>query len=469
MKKASFFLIAAASIICLLSAKAYAGEVDVLINKLVEKGVLSPSEAQIVLDDTKLKVSKDLAEQKSYSVPDWTQRIKWGGDLRFRTRGDWAQSTVPSTGVPALGDQQWKNQMRGRFYMDAQVNDFTHAFVRLAGGGTNANSTNDTFNNYWNKAPVYFDQYYIMFNAPKEVRRDYGKYFSDAKLWLGRIPNPFQYSEMVWDPDTNPEGVALQYVSPDLKLGGLPAVNLYTNDAMLWLDQNTAWNADHYPMLWVLQGGIKTDKFGPLASTANISTAIYDFSSMTGKSYNGSQYSTNAGTNTRNAQGFWNYNYELLDVLVSVDNDKIMDYEFPHGIYGDFIKNTACSDDTVNNGFLIGGYIGKKNVKEPGDWKIKGETRFIERDAIPDFMPDSDFYGFGTWSTGGLHPSANLSNNNGLPLGGGTNGKGFVLGADYVLFKNTVLNVKWYWMKPIKSDDITSPWSELQMDVVTKF
>ena len=54
--------------------------------------------------------------------------------------------------------------------MDAQVNDFTHAFVRLAGGGTNANSTNDTFNGFWNKAPVYFDQYYIMFEAPREVR-----------------------------------------------------------------------------------------------------------------------------------------------------------------------------------------------------------------------------------------------------------------------------------------------------------
>ena len=76
MRKKLFLFIAVASIMCLLSAKAYAGEVDVLLNKLVEKGVLTPSEAQIVADDTKLKVSKDLAEQKSYAVPDWTQRIK---------------------------------------------------------------------------------------------------------------------------------------------------------------------------------------------------------------------------------------------------------------------------------------------------------------------------------------------------------------------------------------------------------
>ena len=38
------------------------------------------------------------------------------------------------------------------------------------------------------------------------------------KLWLGRFPIPFSYSELVWDPDTNPSGVALQYVSPDIKI-----------------------------------------------------------------------------------------------------------------------------------------------------------------------------------------------------------------------------------------------------------
>ena len=477
MKKTLFFLIIAASVIGFLSAKVYAGEVDVLVNKLVEKGVLSPSEAQIVLDDTKLKVSKDLAQGESYSVPDWTQRIKWGGDVRFRTQGDWYKSTNTSTGAPAVADQQWRNRVRGRFYMQAKVNDFTLAGVRFAGGGQRPNTTNDTLSNYWAKAPVYFDQYYIMFTAPKETIRDYGKYFNDVKLWVGRIPNPFQYSEMMWDPNINPEGVALQYVSPDLKVGNLPTANLYSNAGMLWIDQNPLWNADHYPMLWALQGGVKTEKFGPFASTIDISTAMYDFISMVGRSYGGGgtatglDYSSNAGTNSRDAQGTWRYNYQVIDVLASIDNDKILDYEFPHGFYGDFIHNAeGSSDNNLNNGFMLGGYIGKKYVKEPGDWKIRAEARYIERDALPDFMSDSDFDGFGTWTASG-YPSgaANLSNNNGLPLDGGTNGKGYVIGFDYVLFKNTVLNVKWYWMKPIKSDDLTAPFSKIFMDVVTKF
>ena len=60
------------SSIFLLAGKvpAEAGEMDVLVNKLVEKGVLSPSEAQIITDDTKVQVAKELAHGESLSVPD---------------------------------------------------------------------------------------------------------------------------------------------------------------------------------------------------------------------------------------------------------------------------------------------------------------------------------------------------------------------------------------------------------------
>jgi|GEM_PF-975540 len=478
MKKMLFFLIAAASTICLLSAQAYAGEVDVLINKLVEKGVLSPSEAQIVMDDTKLKVSKDLAEQKSYAVPDWTQRIKWGGDVRFRTQGDWGKNntvtTAPGTNN-GIDKQRIRNRIRGRFYMEAKVNDFTYASVRFAGGDTNVRSTNDTTDNWWSKKYAMFDWYYIRFEAPASFHRDYGQYFSDAKLWAGKFPIPFEYSELLWDPDTNPSGVAFQYVSPDLGNSGIvPLFNIYSNSAMLWLNENASYTND--PMLWGWQVGLKTDPFGPLASTANISSAIYNFASVQGRSPTGS-----AGTNTRtlgmdgvgavNDQGY-RYGFSVFDLLVGIDNQKIFGFEFPHGLYADYLHNMECAVDGLNNGYMLGGYIGKKKIKEPGDWKARAEMRYIERDAVPDFMPDSDFYGFGTNYTPSLAipaTAANNAGNNGLPAEGGTNGKGINLAFEYQLFKNTSLNFEYYWMKPIKSDDRTAPWNELQLDVITKF
>jgi hypothetical protein len=56
-----------------------------------------------------------------------------------------------------------------------------------------------------------------------------------------------------------------------------------------------------------------------------------------------------------------------------------------------------------------------------------------------------------------------------MPREGGTNGKGINLAAEYQLFKNTTLNIEYYWMEPIKTWQNTKPWNELQFDVVTKF
>jgi hypothetical protein len=406
-------------------------------------------------------------------VPEWTQRIKWGGDVRYRTQGDWGKKSA-TAGDSMLLNQEWRNRVRGRFYMEGKVNDFTYAGVRFAGGALKANSTNDTLQNYWNKAYAMFDQYYIRLEAPRQIVRDYGRYFSDLKFWAGRFPIPFEYSELVWDSDINPSGVALQYTSPDLKLGDLPAINLYDNCAMLWLDESAQTNVD--PILWVMQGGVKTDEFGPLGSTLNFSGAIYNFANIKDKAYTGGQYTNPAGTNTRWTTdevgtgspllGRWRYGFQVLDLLFQLDNKRIGDFEFPHGFFANYIYNFACIDDTTNKGFAIGGYIGKKKIKEPGDWKARAEARYIERNAIPDFMPDSDFYGFGRFDSTTMGMNAG---NNGLPFEGGTNGKGVNWGIEYQLFKNTALNFEFYWMKPIKSWGKTDPWTELQMDVVTKF
>lgn len=345
----------------------------------------------------------------------------------------------------------------------------TPAYV-FAGGGTKDNSTNDTLTNYWDKNFAMFDQYYMRFEAPSEMIRRYGQYFRDLKLWAGRFPIPFEYSEMVWDSDINPTGVALQYVSPDIKTGYLPDVGVYSNLGMFWLNESASNNTD--PILWAMQIGAKTDEFGPFGSTFNASSAIYNFANMKDKAYTGS---ADANTNTRWTRqelgagdpllGKWRYEFNVFDILLQLDNKTFLDYPFPHGLYFDYIDNLGAKVDGTQ-GFLMGGYIGKKKLKEQGDWKARAEWRYIERDAIPDFMPDSDFYGFGTFSN---TASILNSGNNGLPAEGGTNGKGINLAFEYQLFKNTALNIEYYWMKPISSSDKRNPWNELQLDVITKF
>lgn len=445
----------------------FAGEVDILVNKLVDKGVLTPAEAQIILDDTRLQVSKELSQGKSLSVPEWSQRIKWGGDVRFRTQGDWGKTRrdpAPATGT-LIKEQRLRQRVRGRFYMEGKVNDFTYGGVRFAGGDTNPRSTNDTLDSYFSKKPVEFDQYYIRFDAPSELVRDYGRYFSDIKLWAGKFNIPFSYSELVWDGDINPGGMALQYVSPDINTGVLPSMNAYSNLGMFWLAEAANINTD--PLLFGGQVGLKTDAFGPLDTKVDISVAWYDFENLMHKTP-----TVTANTNTRTWQGDGSaaanqgrlrYEYNVFDLLINVDNSKIMDFEFPHGFYGDFIYNPSA---VLNKGALVGAYVGKKRLKNPLDWKFRTEWRYIERDAIPDFMPDSDFYGFGTWSS---TTNAIGAGNNGIPAEGGTNGKGINMAFEMQLLKNTTMNLEYYWMKPIASWDKRDPYNLFQCDIITKF
>jgi hypothetical protein len=360
--------------------------------------------------------------------------------------------------------------VRGRFALDAKVNDFTYAGTRLVGGNTNPRSDDDTLTGYFNKSFVMFDQYFIRFEAPREMVIRYGQYFSDLKLWTGRFAVPFETSEMAWDTDITTGGVGLQYASPAISAGFLPDLKAYSNLGMVWVDENAAFNTD--PILWGYQAGVKTEKFGDLDTVANISVAFYDFANLQGKTPN----ANSAGTNSRtwlgdygygisaSSLGTYTYEYNVFDLLWKVDNERFFGLQIPHGFYGDLLYNAGAREPDGNKGVQIGAYIGKNKLRDPGDWKAKAEWRYLQRDAIPDFLPDSNFYGFGTYTS-----PATLPNVNGLPASGGTNGRGVKLMYEHQLFKNTALNLSYYWMEPIKSFDKRDPYNQFLLDVISKF
>lgn len=468
--------------LCMLAGKdLWAGEMDALVNILVKKGVLSPSEAQNVVNDARIESAKDLARMKSISTMDWTERIKMSGDVRYRTQGDWGKNNTNLTSNPFNGieEQRFRNRIRGRFALEGKVNDFTYAGTRIAGGDIRSNSTNDTLDQYFNKKFVMFDQYYMRLEMPQELAKKYSNLTGEAKLWAGKFQIPYECSELVWDSDINPGGVALQYASPEIYLFSLPVFKIYSNLGYYWLDESANINTD--PILWAPQVGIKTKPFGPLNSTLNVAAAIYDFANLQSKTPGANTVS--AGTNSRWTAadlggvngakspllGSYRYEFNVFDLYLALDNEKFADWAFPNGFYADFIHNASAPSE--NSGCLIGAYIGKKKLKEPRDWKIRVEWRYTERDAVPDFMPDSDFYGFGTYPNTTTSSTNGIGNwgDNGLPRENGTNGKGVNMALEYMMSKNTTLNMEYYWCKPIKSDNNTAPWNELQIDVVTKF
>jgi hypothetical protein len=477
--KAIVAIAMAAAVLLAASGSLYAAEseVEALLNLLEKKGIVSREEVSELRADIAIKKQEAPAQAKPTAAPaDWTQNVKWSGDVRFRSRGDWGKTAQnqPQTSAPTnasdIRKQRLLESVRSRFALEGKVNDFTYAGTRLVSGNTTSRSHDDILSGFFAKYPVMFEQYYIRFEASRSLTVRYGQYFSDLKLWAGKFVNPFETSEMTWDPDIAPGGVALQYASPTISPGFLPDLKVYSNLGMLWLDESANYNTD--PILWGYQAGVKTEKFGELDTTANIAAAIYDFANLQGKSPS----AISSGTNSRTWLGTYNYGigatslgtymceYNVFDLLWKIDNEKFLFWDMSHGFYGDLLYNASVHGSNDNKGAQVGAYIGKSKLKNTGDWKVKAEWRYIQRDAIPDFLPDSNFYGFGTYTN-----TATMPNVNGLPVSGGTNTRGTKLMLEYQLQKNSALNISYMWMEPIKSFDKRDPYNQFLMDIITKF
>lgn len=443
MKKVLVMIMIAGLLVSQYAPFARASEMDVLVNKLVEKGILTPYEGQILTVDAKEEAARELAEGKSITAPEWTQKIKVKGDVRFRTQADWGKDLGPA-------HQRIRQRVRARIGLEGKVNDQVSAGIMAVTGGTDPRSTNQTLDNNFQTYDFRLDQYYIHWKP--ELAKTVGK----GDIWVGKFKNPFVTSEILWDTDINPGGIAVQYMSPTLNVMDMPA-NLYGNTGMLWLDEFGTSQRD--PLMWVFQGGLKMDVMEEWGSTINVAGAYYALGNVKGnQSYVPIPFS--AGTNSLWGGALGNsysYDFHLSEILIQYDSKKLFGLELGNGLYGDFIWNFGAKGD--DGAYQLGGYIGDKKVSKPGQWKLWSEWRWIERDAVPDFMPDSDFYGF---------------TQQGAPAAGGTNGKGLNCGVEYAILKDTVLSLEYYWMTPINintalTNEYREPYQLIQMDIKTKF
>ena len=60
------------------------------------------------------------------------------------------------------------------------------------------------------------------------------------------------------------------------------------------------------------------------------------------------------------------------------------------GVFGEYVNNVATSNG--KSGYLTGLTFGDEKVVEKGQWFFKGSYRRLEKNAVPDILPDSDFY-----------------------------------------------------------------------------
>ncbi|MCF8146764.1 MAG: putative porin [Deltaproteobacteria bacterium] len=362
-------------------APSYAAEVDVLINKLVEKGLLSQQEAgqllkemqkegarqETTVKETAEKVAKETAQktvkeesQTWAKVPGWVNRIHFKGDFRLRYQYEDKEKSDGTTTNRNRGRYRW------RFGAVADVTEDKKWQVGfgLSSGGTDPRSTNQTFDRDFETPDARIDYAYAQFQP-----------FKEWKIIGGQFKNPiYQTKDLVWDGDIRPQGIA----SPlDFKIND--QFGFFLNPALFVLQEFRA--NEETAIMFVFQPGVTI--YPTKATWIKLAGTWYWNSDVEGNSF-----AHSAGTNSTDANGNLLYNYSSIALDGEV-GFKFNSYIQHAALFGQFIKSDADNDDT---GWLAGFKFGR-SVKDLGDWELKYNYRRLEKDAVLDFLPDSDFYG----------------------------------------------------------------------------
>src|SRR4051812_42172600 len=215
MKPAHIGLAAAAALALVNGAEAQTA--DALLNKLVQKGVLTQSEADDLKKETDLGFAK--AYQVKSGIPSWVTSFKIGGDLRGRMEGFYADPKDD------FGNDLMKDRTRFRYRVRlgavATLFDNLEAGFRITSSEPRENfggdpiSGNTTMQDNASYKFVFIDRAYGRW-APK-----WGDF--SAATTIGKMENPFIVSGMVFDPDYAPEGAAQQFA---FKLDDISTIRL---------------------------------------------------------------------------------------------------------------------------------------------------------------------------------------------------------------------------------------------------
>ncbi len=414
-----FFILSCLLGSVLISTTAFGGEIDILVIKLVEKGILTPVEAQIILDETKQEVAKEIAQGKSYAVPGWVQNTKLKGDLRLRYQYDDKDKDSRSG--------RNRGRVRFRLGMESKIVDSFKIAAGFASGSTDPRSTNQTFQDTFSTKGINLDYAYAQYTAAPWLTLFGGKMKRKSILW--------EPTDLLWDGDINPEGAAI------LLSKGMDDVDFFLNSGFFVLDESSSKSNE--PWMAYLQPGINWQ----LSELTNLKAAV------TGYLVNTKGYDMDNSANTNTLTGAnHSYDYDALSPAVELGIKEPFAGLVPYcALFGEYVN--AFDPNSDNDGYALGFKFGDKKVKKPGQWQFKYVYRRLERDAWFDGFPDSDAYD------------------------GDTNVKGHEAAFTYGLRKNVTLGLDYYYMKPIKTLSGVSDHSlgsannqqVLQADLVLKF
>lgn len=364
---------------------ARAGELDLLLDRLVEKNVLDPGEAQEIRVGTQEEVKKEISQQRHATLPLWIQTMKLRGDVRLRYQ--YNDNEI-------LNYTQHRARYRLRLFVDSKVNEKVYmGFGFASGSSADPRSTNQTFTDNFAKKPLWIDYVFMEYNA-----NDY------LALTGGRTKNPlWTTNDMLWDADINPEGLSAKVSCP---LGS--RWQLFANAGYFVLGESAGSPQD--PGLYFAQPGLGWHDDGNVWDF-KAGAAVYGFEHVKGHPVfanrpSATEYQQANTSYTSGGTKYYKYGYNaispefegnlnILDPLPVPLLNYLFGYTVSYaGVFGSYVRNTSHGAD--NTGWIGGVRIGQRKVEDAGQWQLGWSQRRLEKDAWLDTYPDSDFYGGAT-------------------------------------------------------------------------
>jgi len=393
MKRTVLALIAVA----MLSVYAGATEIDILTQRLLEKGVLDSGDAQQVLAETKDEVAKKLALGQAENVPVWAQVLNLKGDIRFRAQTD---KTLDPNAVIRL-----RERIRVRLNGIAELDSNFKLGFGFCTGTDDPRSTNQTLENGFQHPDLRLDL-------------GWGQYspIEGLTLLAGKFPyGSFLYkpTDLLFDTDINFEGVAADYNTPILG----DFLGVFAGLGYLNIDENSSSIAD--PGLIAAQIGFNVKPVSGVNVKAGVALHLFEnvqgmasnvltstggvgasntLITSTSTTYTTVTTLTNTTaigrTKTDTTTSKFKFDYDCLNIGGEIG---LTDMLLPMvKVFGEIVTNTYLDDallDDMKNGYEIGLSFGDAKVDGFGKWQTVVSHRMLQKDAWVDFLPDSDAFG----------------------------------------------------------------------------
>lgn len=366
----------------------------------------------------------------------WSDKITIKGDLRIRE--EYISQGDDSKGKGGFSENRLR--LRARIAAEARINNELKAVIGLSSGNDDPVSSNQTLGQEFSRKAIRLELAYMEWTP--SIVSDLGA--GAVTLDGGKMKNPFiMVSELIWDPDVNPEGLAASYKMPDTEY-----LEAMANGGAMWYYER---KSDPDTMLYTGQVGLKfkpkKDYYILVAGSLYYFTNVrgnhaFDYNNEdkpTGASFYGNSSENNGGNNTNMVYA---YEYHEVEGMAAIGFPLPLPAVLTNGkIYGDYVKN--LDPDSNNAGYQFGLQLGE--LRDKGDIMVGYAYRKLEKDATMGAMTDSDWWG------------------------GGTDGKGNQVKAGYQIFKNWSLNATYFFKNKKEMSKADVDYDRFQLDLTAKF